>query len=210
MPFPSKAEVDRLLALPTPPSSPLISLSPPFSEERLARAAMGRLRASSPSTHHPLHPSPPLPPLPSLLYLPPPVPISLPLPSPLLPPLLASLFIPLVDRKEDIPESSTVAARPTRGHRADYGFIGTLDTTRRQRAKEVGYGIRDVWVDPTKAVEDVALTTPEGVNARVTKLAKRVSIGDCVVDGAGGFNFSRGLGTVSGIEFGSSPGAACK
>ncbi|GKC45955.1 hypothetical protein Tco_1063677, partial [Tanacetum coccineum] len=108
------AEVERLLALPTPPSSPLTSLSPPSAEERLARclvapalpssplpivphpygspnhvralrgfrASMGRLRASSPSTHHPLHSSPPLPPLPSSLYLPPPVPTSLPLPSP--------------------------------------------------------------------------------------------------------------------------------
>ncbi|GJZ47982.1 hypothetical protein Tco_0601814 [Tanacetum coccineum] len=70
-------------------------------------------------------------------------------------------------------ESSTAAARPTGGHRADYRFISTLDAkTRRQRAKEVGYGIRDVWVDPAKAVEEVALTTLEGVNARVTELAE--------------------------------------
>ncbi|GJT39667.1 hypothetical protein Tco_0939532 [Tanacetum coccineum] len=135
MPFPSEAEVERLLALPTPPPSPLISLSPPFAEECLARclaapalpspplprvphpygspnhvrpprgfrATMGRLRASSPSTHHPLHPSPPLPPLPSLLYLPPPVPTSLPLPSP---PLTASLLMPpRVDCREDSPEA---------------------------------------------------------------------------------------------------------
>ncbi|GKC62460.1 hypothetical protein Tco_1095058, partial [Tanacetum coccineum] len=54
----------------------------------------------------------------------------------------------------------------------DYGFIGTLDAeTRRQRAEEVGYEIRDVWVDPTEAVEEVAPTTLEGVNARVTELA---------------------------------------
>ncbi|GJZ68199.1 putative reverse transcriptase domain-containing protein [Tanacetum coccineum] len=228
MPFPSKAEVKRLLALPTPPPSPLISLSPPFTEERLTRclaapalpssplprvphpygspnhvraprgfrAAMGKLIASSASTHHPLHPSPPLPLLPSSLYLPPHVPTSLPLPSPPLPPLPASLFIPLpVDRMEDIPEgelpprkrlcltgltsrfevreSSTAAARPTGGHRADYRFIGTLDTeTRHHRAEEVGYGIRDVWVDPAEAVEEVAPTTLEGVNAKVTELAE--------------------------------------
>ncbi|GJZ95450.1 putative reverse transcriptase domain-containing protein [Tanacetum coccineum] len=228
MPFPSKAEVKRLLVLPTPPSSPLISLSPPSAEERLARClaapalpssplpivphpygnpnhvcaprgfkdAKGRLRSSSPSTHHPLHPSPPLPPLPSSLYLPPPVPTSSPLPSPPLPPLPVSLFIPLpVDHREDIPEvelppskrlcltaltsgyevreSSTDVARPTRGHRADYGFIGTLDAeTRCQRTEEVGYGIRDVWVDPTEAVEEVAPTTLEGVNTRVIELAE--------------------------------------
>ncbi|GKE84033.1 hypothetical protein Tco_1557775, partial [Tanacetum coccineum] len=162
------------------------------------RAAMGRLRASSPSTHHPLHPSPPLPPLPSSLYLPPPVPTSSPLPSPPLPPLPASLFIPPpVDRKEDIPEvelpprkrlcltaltsgyevgeSSTDAARPTGGHRADYRFIGTLDAkTRRQRAEEVGYGIRDVWVDPTEAVEEIAPTTLKGFNARVIELVEEI------------------------------------
>ncbi|GKF76077.1 hypothetical protein Tco_0225521, partial [Tanacetum coccineum] len=123
MPFPSKEEVERLLAL---PPSPLISLSPPSAEEHLARclaasalpssplliahhpysspnhmrappgfrAAMGRLRASTPSTYHPLHPSPPLPPPPSSLHLPPHVPTSLPLPSSPLPPLPALLFIP--------------------------------------------------------------------------------------------------------------------
>ncbi|GJZ25960.1 hypothetical protein Tco_0570213 [Tanacetum coccineum] len=229
MPFPSKEEVKRLLALPTPPSSPLISLSPPSAEERLARclaapalsssplpivpypygspnhvraplgfrAAMGRLRASSPSTHHPLHPSPPLPPIPSSLYLPPPVPTSSPLPSPPLPPLPASLFIPQpIDHRKDIPEvelpprkrlcltaltlgyevgESSTAVRPIGGHRADYGFIGTLDAeTIRQRAEEVGYGIRDVWVDPTEAVEDIAPTTLEG--DRQNRLSQRVDV----------------------------------
>ncbi|GKG12071.1 hypothetical protein Tco_0346308, partial [Tanacetum coccineum] len=68
--------------------------------------------------------------------------------------------------------SSTAAPRPIGGHRADYKFIGTMDAEiRRPRPKEVGYGIRDVWVDPTEAVEEVAPTTFEGVNARVTKLA---------------------------------------
>ncbi|GJU38213.1 reverse transcriptase domain-containing protein [Tanacetum coccineum] len=202
MPFPSDEEVERLLALPPPPPLPLISLSPPeeYKNALLActpayRAVMGRLRASSPSTHHPLHPSPPLPPLPSSLHLPPHVHTSLPLPSSPLPPLPASLFIPPpVDRREDIPEaelpprkrlcltaltsryevgeSLTTTPRPTGGNRIDYGFIGTLDSeTRRQRAEEVSYGIRDVWVDPTEAVKEVALTTLEGVNARVTELA---------------------------------------
>ncbi|GKC98752.1 hypothetical protein Tco_1169027, partial [Tanacetum coccineum] len=226
MPFPSEDEVERLLALPPPPPSPLISLSPPSAEERLARclaapalpssllpivphpygspnhvrappgfrAAMGRLRASSPSTHHPLHPSPPLPPPPSSLHLPSHVPTSLPLPSSPLPPLPASLFIPPpVDRREDtleselpprkrlclttltsrykVGESSTAPPRPARGHGINYGFIDTLDAeTRRQRVEEVSYGIRDVWVDPTEAVEEVAPMTLEGVNARVTEL----------------------------------------
>ncbi|GKE98257.1 hypothetical protein Tco_0021608, partial [Tanacetum coccineum] len=200
MPFPSEEEVERLLALPPPPPSPLISLSPPSTEERLARclatpalpssplpivphpygspnyvclppgfkAAMGRLRASSPST---LHPSPPLPPPPSSLHLPPPVPTSLPLSSSPLPPL-PRLYPTTPISRYEVGESSTAAPRHTRGHRADYGFIGTTDAEiRRRRAKEVSYGIRDVWVDLTEAVEEVAPTTLKGVNARVIDLA---------------------------------------
>ncbi|GJZ47407.1 hypothetical protein Tco_0601239, partial [Tanacetum coccineum] len=68
--------------------------------------------------------------------------------------------------------SSAAAARPTRGRRADYRFIGTMDTEiRRQRSEEVNYRIIDVWVDPREAVEDVAPMTLEGVNTRVTELA---------------------------------------
>ncbi|GJT85934.1 putative reverse transcriptase domain-containing protein [Tanacetum coccineum] len=75
-------------------------------------------------------------------------------------------------RRYEVGESSTPAPRPTEGHRAGHGFIGTTDAeVRRQRAEEVGYGIRDVWVDPTETVEEVASTTLEGVNARVTELA---------------------------------------
>ncbi|GKB29613.1 hypothetical protein Tco_0869014, partial [Tanacetum coccineum] len=174
-----EARIAEYAAAPTPPSpppSPLSPWSPPL----------------------PQIPSPPLPPPPSSLHLPPPIPTSLPLPSSPLPPLPALLFIPSpVDRREDIleaelpphkrlcltaptsrykvGESSTAAPRPTGGHRADYGFIGTTDAeVRRRRAEEVGYGFRDVWVDPTEAVEEVAPTTLEGVNARVTELAARV------------------------------------
>ncbi|GKF51282.1 hypothetical protein Tco_0147749, partial [Tanacetum coccineum] len=138
-------------------------------------------------------PLPPLPPPPSSLHLPPPVPTSLPLPSLPLPPLPDSLFIPpLVDRREDIPEaklpprkrlcpiaptsrykvedSLTTAPRPTGGHRADYGFIGTMDAEiRRRRAEEVGYGIRDVWVDPTEAVEEDSYTDV-GLPYRLTRV----------------------------------------
>ncbi|GKF06467.1 hypothetical protein Tco_0037135, partial [Tanacetum coccineum] len=58
------------------------------------------------------------------------------------------------------------------GHGSDYGFIGTVDTeVRRQRAKKVSYGIRDVWVNPIETVEEVAPTTLDGVNDRVTELA---------------------------------------
>ncbi|GKC35520.1 hypothetical protein Tco_1047904 [Tanacetum coccineum] len=80
IPFPSEAEVDRLLAIPTPPPSPLTSLSSPLPQIPSPsfpvpsplttsptdvgaplgyRAVMIRLRPESPSTSHPL----PLPPL---------------------------------------------------------------------------------------------------------------------------------------------------
>ncbi|GJV28292.1 hypothetical protein Tco_1384740 [Tanacetum coccineum] len=81
------------------------------------------------------------------------------------------LGVDLGPRYEIREGSSAAAARPTGGRRADYGFVGTMDTEiRRQRAKEVGYGIRDVWVDPRETVEEVAPMTLEGVNTRVTKL----------------------------------------
>ncbi|GJQ89044.1 hypothetical protein Tco_0000183 [Tanacetum coccineum] len=70
------------------------------------------------------------------------------------------------------PFSAATAARPIRGRRADYRFIDTVDAEiSRRRAKEVGYRIRDAWVDPRDATEKVALTTLEGVNTRVTELA---------------------------------------
>ncbi|GKE88309.1 hypothetical protein Tco_1565784, partial [Tanacetum coccineum] len=72
-------------------------------------------------------------------------------------------------------ESSTAAPRPAGGHGIDYGFIGTLDAeTRRQMAEEVGYKIRDTWVDAREAAEEIAPVTLEGVNTRVTELTVSV------------------------------------
>ncbi|GJU12006.1 hypothetical protein Tco_1134402 [Tanacetum coccineum] len=168
----SDAEVARLLAISTPPSSPLspwssplpqipspslplsppspvLSPAPPPSPIRSLgyRAAMIRLRVEAASTSHSL----PLPP-PFILSptrsdapssgIPPPLPISVPTSSP-------PLLLPSASHKEDRPEvtlppqkrlgialgpryevgkrSSAAAARPTRGRRADYGFVATID-----------------------------------------------------------------------------------
>ncbi|GJW44044.1 hypothetical protein Tco_0072843 [Tanacetum coccineum] len=114
------------------------------------------------------------------------------LPSPPLPPLSPSLYVPPpVDRRDDIPESelpprkrsclSTLGpryvvgesstARPTRGQGIDYGFVSIVDAEARRRGiKEVGYGIRDTWVDPTEAVSEIAPMTVGEVNTRVTEL----------------------------------------
>ncbi|GJR30807.1 hypothetical protein Tco_1107039 [Tanacetum coccineum] len=108
--LPPEAEVERLLAMPTPPPSPLTSLSPPSAGDCLARC-MARSAHSSP------------PPVPSPLLLLSRCPtqiqtlriastqalvdaVIVALPSPLLPPLPPSLYIPPpVDRRDDVPEA---------------------------------------------------------------------------------------------------------
>nr|GEX14832.1 hypothetical protein [Tanacetum cinerariifolium] len=118
--LPPEAEVERLLAMPTPSPSPLTSLSPPSAGESLARCM-------APATL----PSPPLPP---------------------------SLYPPLVDRRDGIPESE----QPPRKRLC----LSTLGF------REVGYGIRDTLIDPVEAVPEMAPTTLEKVNTRVTELVE--------------------------------------
>ncbi|GJR22912.1 hypothetical protein Tco_0971439 [Tanacetum coccineum] len=174
--LPPEVEVERLLAMPTPPPSPPISLSPPFAGERLTRC-------TTPSTHS----SPP--PMPSLLLPSSGCPtqiqtlriastqafidaVTAALPSP---PLPLSLYKPPpVGRMDDIPESEQPPyKRPTEGRGVDYGFVSTLDVEERRRGiSEVGYGIRDTWVDPAEAVPEVAPMTVGEVNTRVTELAE--------------------------------------
>ncbi|GJS80968.1 hypothetical protein Tco_0747509 [Tanacetum coccineum] len=71
----------------------------------------------------------------------------------------------------EIGESST--ARPVRGQGIDYGFVSTVDAEeRRQGIRDVGYGIRDTWVDPAEAVPEIAPMTVGEVNTRVVGLAE--------------------------------------
>ncbi|GKF29095.1 hypothetical protein Tco_0095437, partial [Tanacetum coccineum] len=120
--------------------------------------------------------------------------VTVALPSPLLPPLPPSLYIPPpVDRKDDIPETeqpprkrlylSTIGsryevgesstARPTRGRGIDYGFVSMVDAEeRRQGIRDVGYGIKDTWVDPAGTVPEIAPMTVGEVNTRITELAE--------------------------------------
>ncbi|GKD23833.1 hypothetical protein Tco_1225536 [Tanacetum coccineum] len=181
-PLPSKAEVDRLLDLPTPPPSPLTPLSsslpqipslplpvsPPLpilpsplpaspTHSLGYRAAM--IRAIAPSTYclAPRSRTPPseTPPSGTPLLLPIPLPTSSPpllLPSTdcradvlevTLPPQ-KRLCIALGPRYEIVESSSTPTTRPTRGFRADYGFVSTLDAKiRHDPDSEIGYGITD-------------------------------------------------------------------
>ncbi|GKE70181.1 hypothetical protein Tco_1528253, partial [Tanacetum coccineum] len=113
--------------------------------------------------------------------------------SPPLPPLPPSLYIPPVDRRDDIPESKqpsrkrsclfalgpryeveeSSTTRPTGGRGVDYGVTNTLDAKERRRGiREVGYGIRDTWVDSAEAVPEITHMTLGEVNTRVTELAE--------------------------------------
>ncbi|GJV23596.1 hypothetical protein Tco_1376291 [Tanacetum coccineum] len=59
-----------------------------------------------------------------------------------------------------IGESST--ARPARGQGIDYRFVSTVDAEeRRQGIRDVGYGIRDTWVDPAEAIPEITPMTVE-------------------------------------------------
>ncbi|GJV89761.1 retrovirus-related pol polyprotein from transposon TNT 1-94 [Tanacetum coccineum] len=169
--LPPEAEVERLLAMTTPSPSPPISLSPPSAGERLARCM------APPAHSPPLPPSsgcltqiqtlriastqalidavtaalppPPLPPLPPSLYIPPPVDRRDDIPESEQPPR-KRLHLSTICSRYEIGESST--ARPVRGQGIDYGFISTVDAEeRRQGIRDVGYGIRDTWVDPAES-----------------------------------------------------------
>ncbi|GJR34267.1 hypothetical protein Tco_1209951 [Tanacetum coccineum] len=112
----------------------------------------------------------PSPPLPPSLYIPPPVDRRDDIHESERPPLRRSCLFALGSRYK-VKESST--ARPTGGWGIDFRFVSTVDAeTRRQGIIEVGYGIRDTWVDPAEAVLKIAHMTVEEVNTRVTELAE--------------------------------------
>nr|GEZ10850.1 hypothetical protein [Tanacetum cinerariifolium] len=116
----------------------------------------------------PIPPPSPLTPLSSLL---------LQIPSPPLPTSPHILLIPLPAASPPLQYeagkcSVAAAARPIEGCRADYGFVDSIEAKiRRRRAEDIGYGIRDTWIDLRDVAEEEALTTFEGVNTRVTELA---------------------------------------
>nr|GEY30256.1 putative reverse transcriptase domain-containing protein [Tanacetum cinerariifolium] len=85
------------------------------------------------------------------------------LPSPPLPPPLH--MPPPVDRRDDIPETEMPPRK--RLCLSTLGF-STLDAeARRREIREVGYGIRDTWIDPTDTVPEI---TPMTVRERVDLL----------------------------------------
>ncbi|GKD98335.1 hypothetical protein Tco_1382232, partial [Tanacetum coccineum] len=162
-----EAEVERLLVMTAQSPSPLISLSPPSAGERLVKIASTQALIDAVTA---ALPSPLLPPLPPSLYIPPPVDRKDNIPESEQPPR-KRLCLSTLGSRYEIGESST--ARPTRGRGIDYGFVSTVDAEeRRQGIRDVGYDIKDTWVDPTEAVLEITPMTVEEVNTRVTELAE--------------------------------------
>ncbi|GKF04899.1 hypothetical protein Tco_0035567, partial [Tanacetum coccineum] len=140
----------------TPSPSPPFSLSPPSTGERLASYCRITITSTTTTTTISIHTTP--------------VDRRDDLPEFELPPrkrLCLSTLGPMYETGE----SST--ARPIRGRGLDYGFVNAVDAeARRHGISEVGYGIRDTWVDPTKAVPEITPMTLGEVNTRVTELAE--------------------------------------
>ncbi|GJX69488.1 putative reverse transcriptase domain-containing protein [Tanacetum coccineum] len=163
--LPPEAEVERFLAMTTPSPSPPISLSPPSARECLTRIASTQALIDAVTV---ALPSPSLPPLPPSLYIPPPVDRRDDILESKQPPR-KRLYLSTLGSIYEVGESST--ARPTRGRGIDYGFVSTVDVEeRRQRTRDVGYGIRDTLVDPAGTVPKIAPMTVGEVNTRVTEL----------------------------------------
>ncbi|GKE66664.1 hypothetical protein Tco_1520825, partial [Tanacetum coccineum] len=185
----SDAEVARLLAISTPPSSSLspwslplcqipspslplsppshvLSPAPPPSPIRLLgyQAAMIRMRVEAASTSYSLPLPPPFilsPTRPDApsLGILPPLPISVPTSSP-------PLLLPSASRRED---------RPAGDLRADYGFVSTTDwEIRHDPEREVGYGITDSWDEIVKTLQGAPVSTDTKLGRHMTAFETRV------------------------------------
>ncbi|GJT21517.1 hypothetical protein Tco_0891454 [Tanacetum coccineum] len=169
----SDSEVARLLAISSPPASPLspwsspqipvplsppspvLTAPPPSTIRSLGyRAATIRMRAEAAATSHSLPLPPPFILSPTRPDAPPPMPTSAPTSFPplLLPsdrpevnlPPRMGLGLALGPGYEVGESSAAAAARPAGGFRADYGFVATMDRLiRRDPERYVGYGITD-------------------------------------------------------------------
>ncbi|GJR17794.1 hypothetical protein Tco_0966321 [Tanacetum coccineum] len=75
-------------------------------------------------------------------------------------------------RPDMISESSSTAG-PSQRSRDRLWFVSMVDAEeRRQGIRDVGYGIRDTWVDPAEVVPEIAPMTVGEVNTRVVELAE--------------------------------------
>nr|GEV88595.1 hypothetical protein [Tanacetum cinerariifolium] len=105
--------------------------------------------------------------------IPPPSPLTLlssllpQIPSPTLPaspPLQLLSSDHRADRPEvTLPPQKRLSIVHCPGYEAEESSVAAIEN--------IGYGIRDTWIDPRDVAEEEALTTLEGVNTRVTELA---------------------------------------
>ncbi|GKE21756.1 hypothetical protein Tco_1433268, partial [Tanacetum coccineum] len=191
------------IASPPLPVSPPLPLAPPSLPISPTyplgyRATMIRLRAEAPSTSYSPPPhiilshtradTPPSGTPPS--GTPPLLPIPLPTSSP-------TLLLPSIDHDADRPEvclppqkrlcfafgpryeagesSSAPAARLTRGFRADYGFVATMDREiMRDLKRDVGYRITDTWDEMLVDMPGAPVTNDTELGRRMTEFATRV------------------------------------
>nr|GFA15574.1 putative reverse transcriptase domain-containing protein [Tanacetum cinerariifolium] len=170
MPAWTDSEVVRLLAISSPPASPLSPWSSP-------------------------PPQIPFPPLPLILSPPSPVLSPAPHPSPIrslgyraamirlrdedrpevtLPPR-KRLDIALGPRYEVGESSSAAAARLAGGFRADYGFVATMDREiMHDPEREVGYGITDSWDEIVETLHGAPVSTDTELGGYVREFEMRV------------------------------------
>ncbi|GKE55397.1 hypothetical protein Tco_1494582 [Tanacetum coccineum] len=166
--LPSEAEVERLLAMTTPSPSPPISLSPPSARERLARCMTPPAHSSPPLVPSPLLPSSRCPTQVQTLRIASTQAfidaVTAVLPSPPLPPLPPSLYIPpRVDRRDDIPSLSSHLARGC-------------------GIRDVGYSIRDTWIDLAEAVPEDLYALLEDAQDGRSRISQRVDMDSQRVD----------------------------
>ncbi|GKD37894.1 hypothetical protein Tco_1258101 [Tanacetum coccineum] len=163
--LPPEAEVERLLAMPTPPPSPLTSLSPPSTGKRLARCIALSAHSSPPHVPSQLLPLSGCPTQIQTLMIASTQAlvdaVTTALPSPPLPPLPPSLYIPLpVECREDVPESEQPPCKRSclfaLGSRYEVGESST--------ARPTG--------DSAEAVPEIEPMTLGEVNTKVTDLVE--------------------------------------
>ncbi|GJY91809.1 hypothetical protein Tco_0507591 [Tanacetum coccineum] len=140
--LPPREEVERLLALTTPPPSPLTPLSSPLPQ------------IPSPTPNSPTH---------------------IEIPESCLPLRKRVRFAsptPGCEIGESLATGAARQDRPTIAREDLYGFVNMVDVPPRcSTSRELDYDITDTWDDPVGAIDEIAPTTVEGVNQRVTDLA---------------------------------------
>nr|GFC11633.1 hypothetical protein [Tanacetum cinerariifolium] len=152
------SEIVRLLAMSSPPASPV---SPCPIRSLGYRAAMIRLRAEAASTSH----SPPLQP-PSASRREDRLEVTLP--------PRKKLGIALGPRYE-VGESLSAAARPAGGLRVDYSFVATMDREiMRDLEREVGYGITDSWDNIVETLQGAPVSTDTELGRYMREFETRV------------------------------------